>query len=114
LAGPVEVRDLDDGRALHPPSQLNGYLGAIDAVSKNTIFLVGGRSPLEVSRDGGTKWYAVPPGMGSTAGGTTSVTFFSPSKGIVLGDGDQENERPTLWSTSDGGVDWITRRPQFN
>jgi photosystem II stability/assembly factor-like uncharacterized protein len=95
-------------------SQFFGYLGAIDAVSSKTIFLVGDRSALEVSRDGGVRWSAVPPGMGNTAGGTSQVIFFSPMNGIVLGDGDQENERPTLWSTSDGGARWSTRVPVYN
>jgi hypothetical protein len=52
--------------------------------------------------------------MGNTAGGTSQVIFFSPMNGIVLGDGDQENERPTLWSTSDGGARWSTRVPVYN
>ncbi len=95
-------------------SQFAGYLGAIDAVSSNTVYLVGGRSALEVSRDGGIRWSAVPPGMGSSAGGTSQVIFFSPKRGVVLGDGDQENERSTLWSTSDGGVHWRTRVPVYN
>jgi photosystem II stability/assembly factor-like uncharacterized protein len=95
-------------------SQFSGYLGEIDAVSSSTVYLVGGRSALEVSRDGGIRWSAVPPGMGSTAGGTTQVIFFSPKKGVVLGDGDQENERSTLWSTSDGGAHWRTRVPVYN
>lgn len=97
-----------------PGSQTGGYLGEIDAVSGSTVYLVGGRSSLDVSRDGGIKWMAVPPGLGSTAGGTSQVTFFTPSVGIVLGDGDQENERPTLWSTTDGGVRWSTRVPEYS
>ena len=97
-----------------PGSQFSGYLSEIDAVSRSTVYLVGDRSSLEVSRDGGIRWTAVPPGLGSDAGGTFQVLFFSPFAGIVLGDGDLENERPTLWSTTDGGAHWTTRKPQYN
>jgi photosystem II stability/assembly factor-like uncharacterized protein len=97
-----------------PRSQFSGYLGAIDAVSRSTVYLVGDRSTLMVSRDGGVTWKLVPPGLGSDAGGTTQVTFFSPAIGIVLGDSDQDNERPTLWNTSDSGAHWIARSPHYN
>ena len=97
-----------------PGSQSSGYLGEIDAVSAHTVYLVGDRSPLEVSRDGGIKWMMVPPGLGSSAGGTFQVHFFSPSAGIVFGDGDRENERPTLWTTTDGGTHWTTQVPVYN
>lgn len=97
-----------------PGSQFSGYLGQIDAVSSSTVYLVGDRSSLEVSRDGGITWTAVPPGLGSSAGGTFQAIFFSPSAGIVLGDGDQNNERPTLWSTTDGGAHWTAREPRFS
>ncbi len=97
-----------------PGSQFSGYLGEIDAVSSSTVYLVGGRSSLMVSRNGGTTWMVVPPGLGGDAGGTGQVIFFSPSNGIVLGDGEFENNRPTLWSTTDGGAHWTTREPHYN
>jgi hypothetical protein len=96
-----------------PGSQFSGYLGEINAVSRSTVYLVGGRSSLEVSRDGGIRWTVVPPGLGSSAGGTVRVIFFSPSAGIVLGNGDLENERPTLWTTKDSGAHWTAREPRF-
>jgi photosystem II stability/assembly factor-like uncharacterized protein len=123
------VRSTDEGRtwqirsmchfspsnALHctPGSQFSGYLGEIDAISRNVLYLVGGRSSLMISRNAGTTWTVDPPRLGGDAGGTSQVTFFNASSGIVLGDNDQNNERPTLWSTTDGGTHWTARVPQF-
>jgi photosystem II stability/assembly factor-like uncharacterized protein len=95
-------------------SQFSGYLGEIDAVSSSTVYLVGERSSLMVSRDGGITWTVVPPSLGGDAGGTFEVIFFSSSAGIVLGDNDLDNERPTLWSTTDSGAHWTVREPQYN
>jgi hypothetical protein len=103
-----------DGLRCTPGSQFSGYLGAIDAPSKNTVYLVGDRSSLMVSHNGGTTWKAVPPGLGGDAGGTSQVLFFSPTIGVVLGDNERDNELPTLWSTSDGGRHWTAREPQYN
>jgi photosystem II stability/assembly factor-like uncharacterized protein len=88
-----------------------GYLGAIDLVSNNEAFLVGGRSSLLVTHDGGSRWKAVQPLIGSTAGGTSQVFFFGVSHGLVLGNNDSDNERLTLWSTADGGQHWTVRLP---
>jgi photosystem II stability/assembly factor-like uncharacterized protein len=90
-----------------------GYLGAIDAVSATTAFLVGGRSSLLVSHDGGASWVPVEPPLGSTAGGTQQVVFFDPAHGVVLGDDDNNNDAPTLWSTGDGGKHWLAKVPRL-
>lgn len=92
-------------------AQTEGYVSEIDAVSSSTVYLVGGRNSLDVSRDGGIRWAVVPPGLGSTAGGTSQVIFFDPSSGVVLGDG--ANEDPTVWSTTDGGAHWSARIPKL-
>ncbi len=84
----------------------DGYLGSIDLVSKEKAFLVGGRSSLMETLDGGAVWKAVQPLIGSTAGGTFHVTFFGNSDGLVLGNNDNDNERMTLWKTIDGGTSW--------
>ncbi len=86
----------------------NGYLGAIDLVNRDEAFLVGGRSSLLVTHDGGTIWRAVEPLIGSSAGGTFQVEFVNATHGLVLGNDDSDNERLTLWSTHDGGRHWRT------
>lgn len=83
-----------------------GYLGAIDLVSRKEAFLVGDRSSLLVTRDGGNHWGAAQPLIGSTAGGTSQVRFFNSSHGLVLGNDDNDNEKLTLWRTVDGGTRW--------
>ena len=93
-----------------PPT--SGYLGAIDAVSANTLFLVGGRSSLLVSRDGGVTWQAVQPLIGDTSDGSAQVIFFDSSDGIVLANDGSTDDVATLWSTTDGGVSWKERVPQ--
>jgi photosystem II stability/assembly factor-like uncharacterized protein len=82
-----------------------GYLGAIDAVSARTAFLVGGRSPLTVTTDGGESWRAVNPLIGGSDAGTAQVIFFNSRDGVVLGTGSATGE-PALWRTSDGGAEW--------
>lgn len=94
-------------------SQFSGYLGEIDAVSKSTVYLVGERSSLMVSRNGGITWKIVPPSLGGDAGGTFQVIFSSSSAGVVLGDNDLDNERPTLWSTTDSGAHWTVEEPKY-
>ena len=85
-----------------------GYLGAIDLLSGRHAFLVGGRSSLMVTHDGGEQWHAVTPLIGSSAGGTFQVQFFNDEHGLVLGNNDNDNEKLTLWRTSDGGAHWTT------
>jgi photosystem II stability/assembly factor-like uncharacterized protein len=91
-----------------------GYLGAIDLVSSKRAFLVGGRSSLLVTNDGGTRWQAVQPLIGSTAGGTSQVIFFDATHGLVLGNDDNDNGHLTLWSTADDGKHWSARLPVAN
>jgi photosystem II stability/assembly factor-like uncharacterized protein len=94
------------------PNIDNGYLGSIDLVSSKKAFLVGGRSSLYETFNGGRSWKAVEPLIGSTAGGTSEVRFFNESDGLVLGNNDNDNERLTLWSTSDGGAHWKVVLPK--
>jgi len=90
----------------------SGYLGGIDAVSADTVFLYGWRSSLLVSHDGGVLWQAVKPLIGGDAEGTQQAIFFNNSDGIVLGWGGDTGEVVTLWSTSDGGTQWTSVLPQ--
>ena len=95
-------------------SQVSRYVDQIHAVSDLTVFLVGDRSSLEVTRDGGVTWSVVARGLGGDAGGTFQVILFNATSGIVFGDGEGPNAGDfgqTLWSTSDGGVHWATHHP---
>lgn len=83
-----------------------GYLGQIAAVTARTTYLVGGRSSLLVTRDGGIHWRPVRPVIGDSGNGIFQVTFFSRRDGIVLGDDASNNELPTIWRTTDGGRHW--------
>ena len=86
----------------------SGYLGEIDAVSDSTVFLAGPRSPFLVTRDGGRNWAQVTATSEDGADYTSSVTFFNPSVGVVLGN---DGLRDTIWSTSDGGLLWHSALP---
>ena len=87
-------------------SPLNfGYLGTIDAVTAETAFLVGGRSSLLVTRDGGKGWQPVMPLIGGTDSGTDQVIFFDEQHGVVLGT-DSGSEEPAIWTTRDAGYQW--------
>jgi photosystem II stability/assembly factor-like uncharacterized protein len=83
-----------------------GYTGEVDAVSGETAFFVGGRSSLMVTDDGGIQWQPVEPLIGDTSAGTDQVVFFNSSDGVVLGENGNNNDVPTIWRTSDGGVHW--------
>jgi len=91
----------------------SGYLGSIDAVSASTVYLVGDRSPLLVTRDGGSHWSAVRAVTAGTDGGTGEVAFTSKSDGIVVGLDSGDNEAPTIWVTSDGGLRWSALHPRI-
>jgi photosystem II stability/assembly factor-like uncharacterized protein len=103
-----------DGAGCGPNGNIGGYVSEIDAVSSTTVYEVGGRADLSVSRDGGRQWRLVPgvdPNAGAS-GGTTEVIFFSPHDGLVLGQGYRNGEFPTeLWETADGGAHWTARFP---
>jgi photosystem II stability/assembly factor-like uncharacterized protein len=90
----------------------SGYLGGIDLVSNKEAFLFGGRSSLLVTHDGGTRWRAVRPLIGDPGGGTSQVIFFNASRGLVLGNNDNDNELLTLWQTNDGGKHWTAKLPR--
>jgi photosystem II stability/assembly factor-like uncharacterized protein len=105
----------DGGRTWELKTDSNidfGYLGAIDLVTKQEAFLVGGRSSLLVTHDGGALWEPVRPLLGGSDGGTSEVVFFNVDHGIVLGNEENNNEKLTLWSTADGGKHWISKPPR--
>lgn len=98
---------------VHDPINF-GYLGEIDAVSADVVFLVGGRSSLMVSTNGGVQWQAVQPLIGDTSDGTQQVIFFNTTDGVVLGDNGDESDESTLWSTRDGGAQWTAVVPRVS
>ena len=105
------------GSSQPPPSCVNdafnlGYLGEIDAVSADTVYLVGDRSSLLVSHDGGATWQQVNPAMGDTSDGTQQVIFFDRSDGLVFGFDGGNDDAPTFWSTNDGGKGWTALVPK--
>ncbi|MGA7834094.1 MAG: hypothetical protein WCA31_02700 [Acidimicrobiales bacterium] len=89
-----------------------GYLGSIDLVSSREAFLVGDRSSLLVTHDGGAHWQPVRNVTAGGGGGTSLVDFFDAAHGLVLGNDDSDNEQLTLWSTADGGTHWSAKVPQ--
>jgi photosystem II stability/assembly factor-like uncharacterized protein len=92
-------------------SFFNGYLGSIDAVSSSTAFMVGVRTALEETTNGGKSWAPVTPPLGGSTDGTWRVTFFNDSDGIVVGNSVTAPPVPTIWSTSNGGATWTATVP---
>ncbi len=89
-----------------------GYLGEIDATSSEQAFLVGDRSSLLVTDNGGIEWQEVEPPVGGTDAGTDQVIFFNGSDGVVLGQNGNNDEAWTIWHTSDDGVRWTAVVPR--
>jgi photosystem II stability/assembly factor-like uncharacterized protein len=90
-----------------------GYLGVVDLVSSTEAFLVGDRSALLVTRDGGSRWQTVRNVTAGGGGGTSAVDFFNASHGLVFGNDDNDNELLALWSTADSGKDWSVTVPKI-
>ncbi len=91
-----------------------GYLGQVAAISARTTYLVGDRSSLLVTTDGGWHWHAVRPLTGDTSAGTSQVTFFSRSLGLVIGQGGGTSENVEEFRTSDGGRTWSHVVPRLS
>jgi len=92
----------------------DGYLGTIDAVNASTVYLVGGRSPLLVTHDGGRNWSIVKAVTAGGDAGTREVIFFSRADGLVLGTDNvlgRYSEKPAIWRTRDGGRRWTVVHP---
>ena len=124
--GKTVARSADGGRTWTRPVSCaigacpwplgSGYLGAIDAASPRTIYLAGDRSPLLASTDGGRRWHIVKAVTAGSDAGTSQVTFFSRSDGLVVGVDDAlpYPEQPVIWRTSDGGAQWAVIRPKID
>jgi hypothetical protein len=90
----------------------DGYLGGIDAVSQDRIYLVGDRSPLLVTTDSGVRWHAEPL-IGDTSGGTGNVVFFGRDHGLLTGQGGATDEQVDIFQTSNGGKTWTKIVPHL-
>jgi hypothetical protein len=92
----------------------DGYLGTIDAVNASTVYLVGDRSPLLVTHDGGKSWSIVKAVTAGGDAGTDDVIFFNRADGLVLGTDNvlgRYSEKPAMWRTRDGGRHWTVVHP---
>jgi len=124
--GKTVARSADGGRTWTRPVSCgigacpgplgSGYLGAIDAAGPRTVYLVGDRSPLLASTDGGSRWHVIKAVTAGSDAGTSQVTFFNRSDGLVVGVDDSPPyypQQPTIWRTSDGGNRWTVTRPKI-
>jgi photosystem II stability/assembly factor-like uncharacterized protein len=99
------------GQALICRSAISdGYLGSVAATSARTFFLIGPRSPLLVTRDGGASWTAAAVGDGE--GVPAETQFFDARHGVVLGRAATTGAIQ-IWHTANGGRSWtaVTPRP---
>jgi hypothetical protein len=103
-----------DGEAFCNDTLTGGYLGEISAISASTAFLVGSRSQLLVTKDGGAKWKGVSAVTAGQGGSTGQVIFFGAKDGIVTGNDDNANEQIALWHTTDGGARWTVLLPRIS
>ena len=92
----------------------DGYLGQVAAISARRAYLVGYRTSLLVTTDGGRHWRAVRPFIGDPSGGSYQVTFLGRSVGVVLGQGGATSENVELFRTSDGGRTWSHVVPRLS
>lgn len=83
-----------------------GYLGDIDAVSADTVYLVGGRSSLLVTHDGGVSWHTLEPTIGDGSNGSWNVAFFNSAEGVVLANDPNNGNALSIWSTGNAGASW--------
>lgn len=92
----------------------NGYLAQIAATSARTAYLVGGRSSLLVTTDGGRRWRAVAPAVGDGSAGSYQVIFFGRRAGVVVAAGASTGENQGLFRTTDGGRTWSEVIPELS
>jgi photosystem II stability/assembly factor-like uncharacterized protein len=121
--GKTVARSADGGRSWTRPASCRlgacpwplgfGYLGSIDAADAHTVYLVGDRSPLLVTTDGGSRWRTVTAITAGSDAGTSQVNFFGRSDGLVVGadNAPPHSEQPAIWRTSDGGARWSVVHP---
>jgi photosystem II stability/assembly factor-like uncharacterized protein len=89
-----------------------GYLGEVDATSAGTFYVIGLRSQLLVTHDGGASWTALAT-VGDVNGSPAQVIFFGAREGIVLGRLNNATAPVAIWHTSDGGASWSAVTPSY-
>jgi hypothetical protein len=82
-----------------------GYLGQVDAVTSHTAFVIGGRSALLVTRDGGVSWQSQTR-IGNGAGDPEQVTFLDDENGLVIAQPSTGTDATLIWHTSNAGKTW--------
>jgi photosystem II stability/assembly factor-like uncharacterized protein len=97
------------GRSLTCRSPIvQGYLGSVAATSAGTFFLIGARSALLATRDGGASWRAL--AIGDVSGVPAEVQFVDARHGIVLGR-TRDTGAIQIWHSADGGRTWTGVTP---
>lgn len=91
---------------------IDGYLGEVDATSAATFYVIGIRSPLLVTHDGGASWTALQ-SVGDVNGSPAQVIFFGARDGVVLGRLNDATASVAIWHTSDGGASWSALTPCY-
>ena len=88
-----------------------GYLGEAVATSAQTVYVIGDRSGLLITRDGGGHWRNLAATVGDVNGTPAQVAFFGRSDGIVLGRENSAQAPIAIWHTTDGGRSWSAVTP---
>jgi hypothetical protein len=88
-----------------------GYLGEALATSAQTVYVIGDRSGLVITRDGGRHWRNLGATVGNVNGEPAAVMFFGPRDGIVLGRENTAQAPVAIWHTTDAGRHWIAVKP---
>ena len=91
---------------------IDGYLGEVDATSADTFYVIGVRSQLLVTHDGGASWTALA-SVGDGNGSPAQVIFFGARDGVVLGRLNNATAPVAIWHTGDGGASWTALTPSF-
>ena len=87
----------------HSPLEF-GYLSGVVYLSPSKAFVVGDRTQLLTTNDGGAIWKPVS-SVSAPGGDTFGVRFFGANLGYVVGD-NGSIAGTSIWSTVDGGASW--------
>ena len=88
-----------------------GYLGEAVATAAQTVYVIGDRSGLLITRDGGRHWRNLDDSVGDVNGTPAQVAFFGARDGIVLGRENTAQAPIVIWHTTDAGSSWSAITP---